>query len=61
MYAWWPAVASATLQWHMWLLTKLKTFPLTPLSSQDLSAPAWLLLTSPSCVECGKLLQPTHI
>ena len=21
MYAWWPAVASATLQWHMWLPT----------------------------------------
>jgi hypothetical protein len=21
MYAWWPAEASATLQWHMWLPT----------------------------------------
>jgi hypothetical protein len=22
LYAWWPAIASATLQWHMWLPTK---------------------------------------
>jgi hypothetical protein len=22
MYVWWPAVASATLQWHMWLPTE---------------------------------------
>jgi hypothetical protein len=25
MYVWWPAEASATLQWHMWLPTKEKT------------------------------------
>jgi hypothetical protein len=24
-YAWWPAVVSATLQWHMWLPTTHKT------------------------------------
>ena len=23
MYAWWPAEASATLQWHMWLPTNI--------------------------------------